>query len=61
MTEEKDNFMLKWNDETIKMSNYWWTDDGNYILIEGPEKTIWRHSRQAPFYLYDVKTKEIKA
>jgi dipeptidyl-peptidase-4 len=52
---------LKWSNETIKMSNYWWTDDGNYLLIEGPEKTIWRHSRQAPFYMYDVKTKEIKA
>ena len=43
------------------MSNYSWTEDGNYLLIEGPEKTIWRHSRQAPYYLYDVKTKEIKA
>jgi dipeptidyl-peptidase-4 len=51
---------LEWNGETIKMSDYSWTDDGNYLLIEGPEKTIWRHSRQAPFYLYDVKLKEIK-
>jgi dipeptidyl-peptidase-4 len=52
---------LEWNNETIKMSDYGWTDDGNYLLIEGPEKTIWRHSRQAPFYLFDVKSKEIKA
>ena len=24
--------MVNWNDETIKMSNYWWTDDGNDFI-----------------------------
>lgn len=52
---------LKWNNEPIKMSDYSWTENGEYLLIEGPEKTIWRHSRQAPYYLYNVKSKEIKA
>jgi len=52
---------LKWNNEPIEMSDYSWTEDGEYLLIEGPEKTIWRHSRQAPYYLYNVNSKEIKA
>jgi dipeptidyl-peptidase-4 len=52
---------LYYNDLQIKMSNYSWTADGEYLLIEGPEKEIWRHSRQAPFYLYSVKTEKIIA
>lgn len=52
---------LKIKTEIIKMSNYQWTHDGKYLLIEGPGKSIWRHSRQAPFYLLNVGTKEITA
>ena len=52
---------LKYNDEPIRMSHYEWTQKGKYLLIEGPEKTIWRHSRQAPFYLYDVSSKKVIA
>ena len=52
---------LKYNNEPIKMSDYSWTNDGKYLLIEGPEKEIWRHSRQAPYFLYEVETKKITA
>jgi len=52
---------LKYNNKPIKMSNYSWTNDGKYLMIEGPEKEIWRHSRQAPFYLYEVETEKINA
>ena len=50
---------LKYNNKPIKMSDYRWTTNGKYLLIEGPEKEIWRHSRQAPFYLYEIETKNI--
>ena len=52
---------LKFNGQQINMSDYSWTADGEFLLIEGPEKEIWRHSRQAPFYLYSVKTRMIIA
>jgi len=52
---------LKYNSKQIKMSHYRWTKDGKFLLVEGPEKAIWRHSKQAPFYLYNVSTKEIEA
>lgn len=52
---------LRYADEQIKMSHYQWTDDGKFLLVEGPVKSIWRHSMQAPFYLYNVSTKQINA
>ncbi len=52
---------LKFDGKQIKMSDYSWTGDGKYLLIEGPEEEIWRHSRQAPFYLYNVELKTITA
>lgn len=52
---------LLYNDVPVRMSSYKWTDDGKRLLIEGPEKEIWRHSRQAPFYLYQVERKKISA
>jgi len=52
---------LKFNEQQIKMSHYQWTDDGKFLLIEGPVKSIWRHSTQAPFYLYNLATKKINA
>ncbi len=52
---------LKFDGKRIEMSDYSWTDDGEFLLIEGPEKEIWRHSRQAPFYLYNVELKTITA
>lgn len=52
---------LKYGGKQINMSYYQWTDDGKFLLIEGPVKSIWRHSTQAPFYLYNVSTKKINA
>lgn len=52
---------LKYENKQVKMSHYQWTDDGKFLLIEGPVKSIWRHSTQAPFYLFNVTTKEIVA
>ena len=52
---------LKFDGQQIKMSHYQWTDDGHFLLIEGPVKSIWRHSTQAPFYLYNLATKKINA
>ncbi len=34
---------LKFDGKQIEMSDYSWTDDGEFLLIEGPEKEIWRH------------------
>ncbi len=52
---------LKFDGKQIEMSDYSWTGDGKFLLIEGPEEEIWRHSRQAPFYLYNVELKTITA
>ena len=52
---------LKYKKEQIKMSHYQWTDDGKFLLIEGTVKAIWRHSTQAPFYLYNILTRELNA
>jgi len=52
---------LVYNSKRIKMSKYSWTKNGEYLLIEGPIKSIWRHSTQAPFYLLNVRTKKITA
>jgi len=52
---------LVYKSERIKMSSYSWTADGIFLLIEGPVKSIWRHSTQAPFYLLNVNTKQISA
>ena len=49
------------NNKQIEMSSYEWTDDGKYLLIRGPEKTIWRHSRMSPAYLLNLNTNEIIA
>jgi dipeptidyl-peptidase-4 len=47
------------NELEFKINNYKWTEDAKYLLIEGPVKTIWRHSSQAPYILYNVQTKMI--
>lgn len=52
---------FKYKGRIIRMSHYSWTKDGKFLLIEGPETTIWRHSRQAPYYLFNVSTKTVAA
>lgn len=50
---------LTYEGEPVQLSDYSWTDDGKYLLIVGKQKQIWRHSREAPHYLYEVDTKEL--
>ena len=52
---------LTYNDESIHFSSYSWTHDGEYLLLVGKIKKIWRHSTQAPHYLYHVKDKKLIA
>ena len=50
---------LSYKGEALEMSSFQWTSDGKYFLIAGPTEQIWRHSYQAPYYLFNVKTKEV--
>ena len=50
---------LIYNATVIKMSDYQWTKDGKYILIQGPSESIWRHSTQSPYYLFNVEQKKV--
>jgi len=50
---------LVYNGKKIQMSSYEWTDDGKYFIIRGPEKSIWRHSRMSPVYLFNIESGEI--
>jgi dipeptidyl-peptidase-4 len=45
----------------IRMSNYEWTADAKYFIIRGPIKSIWRHSRMSPVYLFNIVSGEIHA
>jgi len=50
---------LKYENEILNMSGYSWTADGKYLLIKGKVTAIWRHSRQAPYFLYEIKSKKL--
>lgn len=52
---------LGYGGEPVSMSSYEWSPDQKYLLITGPEKQIWRHSREAPFYLLEIEEKKITA
>ncbi len=52
---------LIYEQRPINMSTYSWTADGKYLLITGPQTSIWRHSIYAPYYLLNVKSKKIYA
>jgi len=47
------------NDKKLEISSYEWTDDGKCLLIRGPEKRIWRHSRMSSAYLLNLRTNEM--
>jgi len=51
---------LIFNGNQINMSSYEWTDDAKYFIIRGPEKSIWRHSRMSPVYLFNIESGEIR-
>jgi dipeptidyl-peptidase-4 len=52
---------LLFEGKQIKMSSYEWTDDAKQLIIRGPEKSIWRHSRTSPVYLYNIELGEMRA
>jgi dipeptidyl-peptidase-4 len=52
---------LIFNGNQINMSSYEWTDDAKYFIIRGPVKSIWRHSRMSPDYLFNIESGEILA
>jgi dipeptidyl-peptidase-4 len=52
---------LVYHGKPIQMTAYHWTHDGQFLLIQGPSRSIWRHSSQAPFYLMHLQTKQISA
>ncbi len=51
---------LTYEGEAIKMTGHARSSDGKYFLIQGEQEEIWRHSRQAPYYLYDTATKQLR-
>ena len=52
---------LIYNNKQINMSSYEWTDDAKHLIIRGPEKSIWRHSRMSPVYLFNIQSGKILA
>jgi len=42
--------------EPLRFSAYQWMEDGRQILFKANEKKIWRHSTQAQYFIYDMKT-----
>lgn len=52
---------LTFKKNQIKMSSYDWTDDAKQLIIRGPEKSIWRHSRMSPVYLLNIESGEMRA
>ena len=50
---------LVYDDKPINMTSYKWTDDGKFLLIAGQVRTIWRHSSQAPYFLFNIESKKI--
>jgi dipeptidyl-peptidase-4 len=52
---------LNFKGNQIKMSSYDWTDDAKQLIIRGPEKSIWRHSRMSPVYLLNIESGEMRA
>lgn len=52
---------LQYGGEVVNMSAYQTTGDQDHLLITGKKRKIWRHSFEAPYYLYDMKTKKLFA
>ena len=52
---------LVYSGKQIQMSSYEWTADAKYFIIRGPVKSIWRHSRMSPVYLFNIESGKIHA
>jgi len=47
---------LKYEGQSVGMSGYSRSADGKSFLIRGTQQQIWRHSRQSPYYVYELAT-----
>lgn len=56
-----DGGALSLNGQVVQMTAYQTTGEQNTLLITGPRKQIWRHSFAAPYYLYDIRSKTLRA
>jgi len=54
-----DGSFLSCDGQLVEMSGYKTTDQQNNLLITGAQKQIWRHSYSAPYYIFDITTKEL--
>jgi len=54
-----DGSSLSYHGSKIEMSEYHTTGQQNNLLITGPQKHIWRYSFAAPYFIYDMETKNI--
>jgi len=52
---------LKYQGQPIGMSGYTRSADGKYFLIQGEQQQIWRHSRQSPYFLYEIASGALTA
>lgn len=46
--------------EAVTVTAYHTTNEVDELLLTGKRKQIWRHSFSAPYYLYNVKTKNLR-
>ena len=48
------------SDTPLSMTEYLWSPDETQILFTAHVKVIWRHSRTAQYFLYDIKSGSLK-
>lgn len=51
---------LEYEGEPVRMSGYTWSRDRLLLLVTGPVTTTWDSVREAPHYLYEVETEELR-
>lgn len=51
---------LRIDGEPIRMSRYEWTADRRFLLLAGPVTVTWDNRREAPHYVYQADTRELR-
>jgi len=51
---------LAFDGNPVRMSRYRWTNDRRFLLITGPETVTWDNVVEAPHYLYEIATGELR-
>ncbi len=51
-----DDLKLANDSEPLRFSAYQWVENGAKILFKANERHIWRHSTQAQYFIYDMKS-----